>query len=60
MCAEHYVAASVILNHNQYAGDVCRNNAFQIDALGRARRILTGELTEVEAYAELDEKFPQQ
>lgn len=60
MCAEHYVAASVILNHNRFAEDACRNNDSQMDSLGRARRILTGELTEAEAYAELNEKFPQQ
>jgi hypothetical protein len=29
------------------------------DALGRARRILTGETTSAEAYAELDAKFPR-
>ena len=28
------------------------------DALGRARRILLGELTEVEAYAEIEAKYP--
>ncbi|MFZ4843078.1 hypothetical protein [Mycetocola saprophilus] len=30
------------------------------DALGRARRILMGELTAVEVYAELNAKFLQQ
>jgi hypothetical protein len=29
------------------------------DALGRARRVLTGEITAAEAYAELEEKFPR-
>jgi hypothetical protein len=29
------------------------------DALSRARRVLTGETTSAEAYAELDEKFPR-